>query len=98
MRRFAGVAAAWALLLAFESSPLHAAVTDYLGKPVVSVRFVVEGRETTDASLTRVIETQVGRPFSMADVRESITHLISLGRFEDVRVDAAPSGGGVAVR
>ena len=35
----------------------------------------------------------------MIEVRESIAHLFSLGRFEDVRVDASPAaGGGVALR
>ena len=34
----------------------------------------------------------------MAQVRETVTHLFSLGRFEDVRVDAALDGGRVALR
>jgi outer membrane protein insertion porin family len=66
----------------------QAAVDDYLGKPIASVRLLVEGRETTDAALARVIETRVGQPLTMPAVRDSITHLFSLGRFDDVRVDA----------
>ena len=34
----------------------------------------------------------------MLDVRESVAHLFSLGRFDDVRVDASVEGGGVALR
>ena len=35
----------------------------------------------------------------MADVRETITHLYSLGRFEDVQVEAETrADGGVALR
>ena len=34
----------------------------------------------------------------MADVRESVAHLYSLGRFEDVRVDASLAANGVTVR
>ena len=59
---------------------------------------MLEGRDTTDPALTQVVETQVGRPLSMAEVRESITHLFSLGRFEDVRADATLDGAGVALR
>ena len=71
---------------------------DYLGKPVAAVRFVIEGRDTTDPSLSDLIETRVGMPLSMADVRESLVHLYSLGRFDDVRVDATLVGAGVSVR
>lgn len=74
-----------------------AAVDDYVGKTVTSIRLVIEGRESTDAALTQVIETRVGTPLTMAAVRESLTHLFSLGRFDDVRVDAALAGSGVAL-
>ena len=49
------------------------------GNPAVSVRVVIEERETNDPSVTQVIETTVGQPLSMAAVRESISHLFSLG-------------------
>jgi outer membrane protein insertion porin family len=78
--------------------PVHADVSVFLGRPVASVRLVVEGRDTTDPSLTQVIETQTGQPLLMAQVRETITHLFSLGRFEDVRVDAMLEGERVALR
>jgi outer membrane protein insertion porin family len=88
-------------LLAFAvlagAATARAAVNDYLGKPVVSVRVSTEGRETTDVALLQVIETRVGRPLATAEVRESLTRLFSLGRFEDVRVDASMSGGGVSL-
>ena len=74
-----------------------AAVADYVGKPIGSVKLTIENRETTDASLTQVIETPVGQPLSMAAVRESISHLFSLGRFESVRVDATLDAGRVAL-
>ena len=73
------------------------ASADYLGKPVAAVRLVVEGARPTELLLPQIVET--GRaPLSMAEVRESLTHLFSLGRFEDVRVDATLEGGGVALR
>ena len=70
--------------------PAEAAVDDYLGKPIASVRLLVEGRETTDDAIARVIETRVGQPLAMVAVRETIAHLYSLSRFDDVRVDATP--------
>ena len=75
------------------------AIDDYLGKPVASVRLLIEGRETTDPAIARVVETPVGQPLTIAAVRDTISHLFSLGRFDDVRVDASLAGGnGVALR
>jgi outer membrane protein assembly complex protein YaeT len=87
----------WAVAL-FAAVPARAAVSDYLGKPVAVVRFVVEGRDTVDPSLSDLVETRVGRPLAMSDVRESLVHLYSLGRFEDVRVDATLAPAGVTLR
>ena len=69
-------------------SSVRAAIDDYIGKPIVSVRLLLEGRDTTEPALMQVVETRAGQPLSMVLVRESVTHLFSLGRFEDVRVDA----------
>ena len=80
------------------SSAADAAVADYLGKPVASVRFVLEGRELTDPAFAAIVETAIDRPLSMVQVRESIAHLMSLGRFEDVRADATLESGRVALR
>ena len=98
MRLAGRIAEGLALLLIGFSQAARASVGDYLGKPVATVRLVIEGHDTTEPALTQMVETQVGRPLSMADVRESITHLFSLGRFEDVRVDAALAGNGVTLR
>ena len=54
---------------------------------------------TTDATLTELIETRVGEPLSVAEVRETIAHLYSLGRFQDVQVEAIDAAdGAVALR
>jgi len=84
-------------LCAVTSSPARAAVGDYLGKPIATVRLVIEGRETTDPVLTAVVETAAGSDLSMVQVRESIAHLFSLGRFEGVSVDATLVDGRVAL-
>jgi outer membrane protein insertion porin family len=80
------------------ASTASAAIDDFLGKPVGSVRLLIEGRPTVDPVLTRVVETLAGRPLTMSDVRQTVTHLFSLARFEDVRVDAELENGRVALR
>jgi outer membrane protein assembly complex protein YaeT len=70
----------------------------YVGRTVNAVDMLIEGRPVDDPALRDLIETQVGRPLSMVEVRESIAHLFSLGRFQDVQVDAEEVGGGVRLR
>ncbi len=86
------------LALMLSATAVFAAVSDYIGKPIASVKVIREGVETADPSLVQVIETRTGEPLSMLQVRESIAHLFSLGLFEDVQVDAALDGGRVALR
>ena len=75
------------------------AAEDYLGKPIEQFQVFVDGQLSADAALADLIETHVGSPLTMADVRESIGHLNILGRFQDVRVDAVvTAAGGVSVR
>src|SRR3954452_6426767 len=76
----------------------EAAVQDYIGRPIGSVRLVLEERETTEPLLTQVVSTIAGQPLSMLQVRETIAHLFSLGRFEGVSVDATLENGSVALR
>jgi outer membrane protein insertion porin family len=66
----------------------------YSGRPVADVRLLIEEQPTADPALVELVETRTGRPLSMVAVRESITHLYSLGRFQDVQVEAldAPDG------
>ena len=71
---------------------------DDIGKTVTAVHLIVEGRETTDPVIAQVVENVAGRPLSMSQVRESITHLFSLGRFENVDVDASLDNGRVVLR
>jgi outer membrane protein insertion porin family len=78
--------------------PAAAAIADYLGKPIGSVHLLIEGRETTELVLTQIVSTVAGQPLSMIQVRETVAHLFSLGRFEGVSVDAAIEDGRVALR
>jgi outer membrane protein insertion porin family len=75
------------------------AAAAYVDRPVSSIAVIIEGRPAPETALLDAIQSKQGAPLKMADVRETITHLFSLGRFEDVRVEASPSSdGGVALR
>jgi outer membrane protein insertion porin family len=85
-------------VLALEAAPARADVAAYLGRPIGSVRLVIEARDTTDPLLLQLVSTVAGQPLSMIQVRETVTHLFSLGRFEGVSVDATLENGRVALR
>ena len=70
----------------------------YVGKRVSSIVVTVEGRPETDAALLDAVQVKPNQPLSMTDVRETLTHLYTLGRFDDVLVEAgAAADGGVAI-
>ena len=89
-------------VLVLAASPSRAAeIADFVGKVVVDVQLVRDGRPVQDRSTQDLVETRRGQPLSMRQVRESVTHLFSLGEFTDVhfRVSAAPDDpGGVVLR
>lgn len=73
-------------------------VSHLIDQPVAAVHVLVEGRAVDDEALLDLVVTRIGEPLSMRHVRESILHLFSLGRFEDVRVDGLATPAGVDVR
>ncbi len=94
MQRLLAVAAAVLVC----ASPARADVTQYLGKPIASIRLVVDGRDTIEPALSRVLDVRLGEPLSMRGIRESVLHLFAMARFGDVQVDASAQGTGVALR
>ena len=66
--------------------------------PIVAVEVQQEGEPVKDPLVLSLLQTRPGMPLSIADVRESITHLISLTRYEDVQVYQDPVPGGVHLR
>ena len=70
----------------------------YVGRTVTSVSITVEGRPATETALADALQTKVGAPLSMQDVRETMTHFYSLGRFADIQVEADATDAGVALR
>lgn len=91
-------------VVVFFAAPARALadIRDLLGRPILSVRVEVDGAPYDEPSVLQLFETRVGEAFSMERVRESVDHLVGLGRFEDVRVfaDAGSAAGvsGVALR
>lgn len=81
------------LLLVADSAHAQA-----LQKTITDVRVEIAGVQAREASVLELIETRVGEPLSMRNVRGTIDHLIGLGRFEDVRVLTDASDQGVALR
>ena len=95
MRAAASLAAALLLLVSVNAA---ADVGDYLNRPVASVRLEIESHEVVDPKLLEIVETRAGAPLSMLAVRETVTRLFALGRFEDVRVYADSAANGVNLR
>jgi outer membrane protein insertion porin family len=66
--------------------------------PVAQVQIEQEGRFVDEPAIRALIETTPGELLSMRDVRETISHLASLNRFEDVQVLQETVGAGVRLR
>jgi outer membrane protein insertion porin family len=98
--RSAPLLAVWILITACAvPARAQSAAGQYAGRPIENIRLFVEDRPTTEAALLDLIEVRTGEALSIAAVRESIAHIYSLGRFQDVQVEAAQApGGGVALR
>jgi len=92
------IAAAVALLALLAVQAGAGQAEQALGKRVTTVVVEIEGVRTGDPGLVSLVDVRPGAPLDAREVRESIAHLFSLGRFEDVRVHAVPEGGGVAIR
>ena len=75
--------------------PAHA---QELGKTITDVRVDIAGATAADPGVLELIETRVGEPLGMRNVRGTIDHLVGLGRFEDIRVLTTPTERGVALR
>ena len=95
LKRIAWCAVVWLMTTVVQA--VGAEIGDFVGKPVVAVQLVSDGRPIHDAAVLELVETRVGVPLSMRQVRESVTHLFSLGLFETVEVDGSLLGDGVAL-
>jgi outer membrane protein insertion porin family len=73
-------------------------VAELLGRRLTDVRLVAAGATVTEPGVLALIETRVGEPLVMTEVRQTIDHLVALGRFADIRVIGQPDGDGVQLR
>ena len=89
-----------ALCLHFAFCILNSGIAEaQVPAPIVgTVDVQQEGETVTDPLILSLVQTRTGLPLSMADVRETITHLISLTRYEDVQVYEDQAVGGVRLR
>ena len=95
---FAGPALLAAWMASASPSFAQVPAASFSGRPIARVDVLVERSPSSDPLLNELIETRQGEALSLAEVRESITHLYSLGRFQDIQVDAVENGGGVELR
>jgi outer membrane protein insertion porin family len=79
-------------------SPPPAMAQDSIGQPVVEVVVEQEGQRVADPVVLNLVQTRVGQPLSIADVRTTSDHLFNLRRFDDIQTSAEPVAGGVRVR
>ena len=96
-RRFSLGIAHCALCIALFSRPA-AAQPAAAAPTVVEIRIEQENRVLTDPAIASLIETMPGKPLDIQLVRESIEHLNSLSRYDDIRVYRDDVPGGVRVR
>lgn len=79
-------------------APAPAVAQDLLGQNVVEVTVEQESQRVTDLAVLDLLQTRVGQPLSMVDVRRTADLLYNLRRFDDVQTLAEPVAGGVRVR
>jgi outer membrane protein insertion porin family len=92
--RARAAAAALALTVGVLAAPSAVAQTPAAAPVVDEVKTEREGQPVTNPAITGLIETPIGRPLSMRQVRETIAHLVNLNLFDDVQVLSEPSGRG----
>lgn len=86
------LAVAVAGLLA-AASAAFADVQDLVGRTIVDVRIETTEGVAVAGGVAELVETRVGDPLSMRFVRDTIDHLVALGRYDDVRVEATAGPG-----
>ena len=83
---------------AFLPASLAMAQTSaFEGKPIADIQFP-NGQPLDPADLARALPLKKGRALHSVDVAEAIDGLFATGRFDDIIVEAEPSGEGVIVR
>jgi outer membrane protein insertion porin family len=85
-------------LLLFIAVCSLARAQDFSGRTVVAVRYDPEKQPIDARDLENAQLVRTGEPLNLAQVGGTIDRLFATGLYEDIRVDAEPSGSGVALR
>src|SRR5258708_7351247 len=86
----------WGLLI-MANDAAAAQISEFQGKRVVEIQF--SPSQTLDPDdLAKAQPVKVGEPFRAEEVANAIDGLFATGRFEDIIVEAEPTGDGVIVR
>jgi outer membrane protein insertion porin family len=88
----------WASLAALGLLLCADGAAAQVGQKIVEIQLDQEGQAVNDPAVLRLIETRVGDVLSVRSARETIAHLMALGRYEDIQVASEPAGGGVRVK
>jgi outer membrane protein assembly complex protein YaeT len=96
-RKPASVAGLAMFVLSVLPCESRAAIEDFVNQPIGSVQLVQDGRPIDEPVVLELVQTRVGQPLTIVDVRQTLTHLYGLGRFQDIRVIAARGERGVAL-
>jgi outer membrane protein insertion porin family len=88
----------WLIAAVLLLSAGEASAQQHLGRTITDVRVEIAGVPVADAAVLELVETRVGEPLGMRNVRTTVDHLIGLSRFEDVQVTATATDQGVALR
>ncbi len=84
--------AAMAVLALGAPPALGQAPDRLIGRVVSEVQLRSAGQVVRDARLEGLVEIQPGQPLGVAAVRETIVHLMGMGRFIDVQISAFEDG------
>lgn len=78
------------------ATPLQDPPQDVVSPPIIAVLF--EGVErTSEAYLREIVQVRVGEPLNTDALDRDVARLVRTGRFDSVRYETRPEGGGVTV-
>jgi outer membrane protein assembly complex protein YaeT len=79
------------------AGPADAAARQWMGQIVEDVRVRTVAGADVDLAVLELVETRIGEPLDMERVRDTIDHMVGLGRYDDVRLIATPAPDGTGV-
>ncbi len=86
------------ILLFTAISPLLAQSPNYDGRPVTAVTYAPEKQPLDNRDLEALQLVKTGAPLRSSAIAQTIDKLYATGAYEDIQVEAQPSGTGVAIR